>query len=130
MVKLDALLVPSDDSGPGTNIPAQAGYPIITIVSPGALLLVPLCTADRLNQPIGIDGWRKWLLVHNEGILIHCTSTDILFGLSFVGTAFSEPTLIQLASAAQDALGHRRVSPTFFELDATNIPVNFGLGTY
>jgi amidase len=39
-VHLDALLTPSDDNGAGTNIPAQAGYPIITIVGP---TLFPLC---------------------------------------------------------------------------------------
>lgn len=93
LVKLDALVVPSDDGSPGTNIPAQAGYPIVTI-------------------PIGIDGWH------------------IPFGLSFIGTAFSEPSLIKLASAAQDALGNRRVSPTFCEPNATNIPVNFRPGIY
>jgi len=92
-VQLDALLIPSDDNGAGTNIPAQAGYPIVTI-------------------PIGIDQW------HTP------------FGLSFVGTAFSEPTLIKLASAAEDALGNRRVLPTFYEFTATNIPVNWGFGTY
>ncbi|KAJ7470783.1 amidase signature domain-containing protein [Mycena latifolia] len=93
VVHLDALLIPSDDNGAGTNIPAQAGYPIITV-------------------PIGIDEW------HTP------------FGLSFVGTAFSEPTLIKLASAAQDALGNRRVKPTFYEYNATNIPVNWAIGTY
>ncbi|KAJ7056734.1 amidase [Mycena amicta] len=93
-VHLDALLIPSDDSSAGTSIPAQAGYPIITI-------------------PIGIDEW------HTP------------FGLSFVGTAFSEPTLIKITSAAQDALGpHRRVKPTFYEYNATNIPVNWAVGTY
>ncbi|KAF7312020.1 Amidase family protein [Mycena indigotica] len=93
-VHLDALLIPSDDNGPGTNIPAQAGYPMITI-------------------PVGIDDW------HTP------------FGLSFVGTAFSEPTLIRIASAAQHALGpHRRVKPTFHEYNATNIPVNWAIGTY
>ncbi|KAF7317149.1 Amidase family protein [Mycena chlorophos] len=92
-VHMDALLIPSDDSSPGTSIPAQAGYPIITV-------------------PIGIDAW------HTP------------FGLSFVGTAFSEPTLIKIASAAQDALGpHRRVRPTFYEFNATNIPVNSAIGT-
>ncbi|KAJ6483814.1 amidase signature domain-containing protein [Mycena vitilis] len=93
VMRLDALLIPSDDKGAGTNIPAQAGYPIITI-------------------PIGIDEW------HTP------------FGLSFVGTAFSEPTLIKLASAAEDALGNRRVKPTFYEYKATNIPVNWAIGTY
>ncbi|KAJ6577543.1 Glutamyl-tRNA amidotransferase subunit A (Glu-ADT subunit A) [Mycena capillaripes] len=93
VVHLDALLIPSDDNSAGTNIPAQAGYPIITI-------------------PIGIDEW------HTP------------FGLSFVGTAFSEPTLIKLASAAEDALGNRRVKPTFYEYNATNIPVNWAIGTY
>ncbi|KAJ7672265.1 amidase family protein [Mycena polygramma] len=93
VMRLDALLIPSDDNGAGTNIPAQAGYPIITI-------------------PIGIDEW------HTP------------FGLSFVGTAFSEPTLIKLASAAEDALGNRRVKPTFYEYNATNIPVNWAIGTY
>ncbi|KAJ7650854.1 amidase signature domain-containing protein [Roridomyces roridus] len=93
-VHLDALLIPSDDNGAGTNIPAQAGYPIITV-------------------PVGIDDW------HTP------------FGLSFVGTAFSEPILIKLASAAQDAFGPgRRVKPTFFEYNATNIPVNWAIGTY
>ncbi|KAF7330196.1 Amidase family protein [Mycena venus] len=90
VVHLDALLIPSDDRGAGTNIPAQAGYPIITV-------------------PIGIDEW------HTP------------FGLSFVGTAFSEPTLIKLASAAQDAFGNRRVKPTFYEYNATNIPVNWAI---
>ncbi|KAJ6468310.1 amidase signature domain-containing protein [Mycena sanguinolenta] len=93
VVHLDALLIPSDDNSAGTNIPAQAGYPIITV-------------------PIGIDEW------HTP------------FGLSFVGTAFSEATLIKLASAAQDALGNRRVKPTFYEYNATNIPVNWAIGTY
>ncbi|KAJ7173969.1 amidase family protein [Mycena crocata] len=93
LVHLDALLIPSDDNGAGTNIPAQAGYPIITI-------------------PIGIDEW------HTP------------FGLSFVGTAFSEPTLIKLASAAEEALGNRRVKPTYYEYNATNIPVNWAIGTY
>ncbi|KAJ7116571.1 amidase signature domain-containing protein [Mycena epipterygia] len=93
VVHLDALLIPSDDNGAGTNVPAQAGYPIITI-------------------PIGIDEW------HTP------------FGLSFVGTAFSEPTLIKLASAAEAALGNRRVKPTFYEYNATNIPVNWAIGTY
>ncbi|KAJ7289356.1 amidase signature domain-containing protein [Mycena rebaudengoi] len=92
-VHLDALLTPSDDNGAGTNIPAQAGYPIITI-------------------PIGMDEW------------------NAPFGLSFVGSAFSEPTLIKLASAAEDALGNRRVKPTFYEYNATNIPVNWAVGTY
>ena len=31
-VQLDALLLPSDDNSASTNVPAQAGYPIITIV--------------------------------------------------------------------------------------------------
>ncbi|KAJ7740820.1 putative amidase [Mycena metata] len=93
VVHLDALLIPSDDNGAGTNIPAQAGYPIITV-------------------PIGIDAWH------------------VPFGLSFVGTAFSEPTLIKLASAAEDAFGNRRVRPTFYEHNATNIPVNWAIGTY
>ncbi|KAK7032752.1 amidase family protein [Favolaschia claudopus] len=93
VVHLDALLMPSDDGSASTNIPAQAGYPIITI-------------------PIGIDDW------HTP------------FGLSFVGTAFSEATLIKLASAAEDALGDRRVRPTFYEYNATNIPVNWGIGSY
>ncbi|KAJ7895099.1 amidase signature domain-containing protein [Mycena leptocephala] len=93
IVHLDALLIPSDDNGAGTNIPAQAGYPIITV-------------------PIGIDEW------------------NTPFGLSFVGTAFNEPTLIKLASAAEDALGNRRVKPTFYEYNATNIPVNWAIGTY
>ncbi|KAF7327384.1 Amidase family protein [Mycena kentingensis (nom. inval.)] len=93
-VHLDALLIPSDDNGPGTSIPAQAGYPIITV-------------------PVGFDEW------HTP------------FGLSFVGTAFSEPILIKLTSAAQDALGaHRRVKPTFYQFNATNIPVNWAIGTY
>ncbi|KAJ7215698.1 amidase signature domain-containing protein [Mycena haematopus] len=83
----------TDDNGAGTSIPAQAGYPIITV-------------------PIGIDEW------HTP------------FGLSFVGTAFSEATLIKLASAAQDAFGNRRVKPTFYEYNATNIPVNWAVGTY
>jgi len=89
VVQLDALLTPSDDSGPATSRPAQAGYPIITI-------------------PIGIDEW------HTP------------FGLSFIGTAWSEPTLIRFASAASDALGNRRVKPTFYDFVAENVPVNFG----
>ncbi|KAJ7220276.1 amidase signature domain-containing protein [Mycena pura] len=94
VVHLDALIIPSDDSSPGTSIPAQAGYPMITV-------------------PIGIDEW------HTP------------FGLSFIGTAFSEPTLIKLTSAAQDALGrHRRVKPTFYHYNATNIPVNSPIGTF
>lgn len=56
--------------------------------------------------------------------------SDTPFGLSFVGTAFSEPTLIKLASAAEAALGNRRVKPTFYEYNATNIPVNWAIGTY
>ncbi|CAK5269247.1 unnamed protein product [Mycena citricolor] len=92
-VHLDALLIPSDDNGAGTNIPAQAGYPIVTI-------------------PIGIDEWH------------------VPFGLSIVGTAWSEPTLIKFASAAQHALGGRRVKPTFYAANATNIPVNWSFGTY
>jgi hypothetical protein len=61
-------------------------------------------------------------------ILINTLDTP--FGLSFVGTAFSEPTLIKLASAAEDALGNRRVKPTFYEYNATNIPVNWAIGTF
>ncbi|KII96131.1 hypothetical protein PLICRDRAFT_170708 [Plicaturopsis crispa FD-325 SS-3] len=86
---LDALLIPSDDSGPGTEAPARAGYPIITV-------------------PISVDEW------------------SVPFGLSIVSTAFSEPTLIKYGSAIDDALGKRRVKPTFHDFDAINIPVDFG----
>jgi amidase len=37
---LQALLVPSDNFSPSTEIPAMAGYPMVTI-------------------PAGIDGWGK-----------------------------------------------------------------------
>ncbi|KIY46656.1 amidase signature enzyme [Fistulina hepatica ATCC 64428] len=83
---LDALLVPSDDNSPATNVPAQAGYPMLTL-------------------PVGFDSY-------------NCP-----FGLSLIGTAYSEAALIKYGSAIDDALGVRRHKPYFYEYDATNIPV-------
>ncbi|KIY51573.1 amidase family protein [Fistulina hepatica ATCC 64428] len=86
---LDALLVPSDDNSPATNVPAQAGYPMLTL-------------------PVGFDSYSQF----------HCP-----FGLSLIGTAYSEAGLIKYGSAIDDALGVRRRKPYFYEYGATNIPV-------
>ncbi|KAM0745940.1 Glutamyl-tRNA amidotransferase subunit A (Glu-ADT subunit A) [Meredithblackwellia eburnea MCA 4105] len=56
--------------------------------------------------PVGVDEW------------------GVPFGISLVNTAFSEPILVKYGSAIDDALGHRRVVPTFLEFGATNIPIN------
>ncbi|KAI9333761.1 amidase [Zopfochytrium polystomum] len=65
-----------------------------------------------ITIPVGIDAWH------------------VPFGLTLTASAFSEPTLLRLAAAIDAVLGRRRVPPTFYEWNATNIPVNFGVGTY
>ncbi|KAJ3207699.1 hypothetical protein HDU82_003377 [Entophlyctis luteolus] len=92
VIQLDALLTPSDDSGPASEMPAKAGYPLVTI-------------------PVGVDAWH------------------VPFGITVLGTAFSEPALIKYGSAIDDLL-KRRVKPTFYDYDANNIPVNWAYGTY
>ncbi|OZJ04586.1 hypothetical protein BZG36_02768 [Bifiguratus adelaidae] len=92
MYNVSALLVPSDNFSPSTEIPAMAGYPMVTI-------------------PAGIDAW------------------GVAFGIGLWGTAYSEPTLIKLGSAIDDTLRRRRL-PTFYDADATNIPINYEIGAY
>lgn len=58
-----------------------------------------------------------------------CPSAGVPFGMSLWGTAFSEPTLIKYGSALED-LFRARVTPTFHDFGATNIPINFEYGAY
>ncbi|CAI4212090.1 unnamed protein product [Parascedosporium putredinis] len=84
-IKIDALLVPS--AGGATNMPAIAGYPMVTM-------------------PVG----------HN--------AHSVPVGISLIGTAWSEPTLIKYGSAIDDLIRGRE-TPRFIEWWARNIPVDY-----
>ena len=87
-IKIDTLLVPS--GGGSTNLPATAGYPMISI------------PAGFLN-PHGVP-----------------------VGISVVGTAWSEPSLIRYASAMDDLI-RGRTKPTFVNWWTKVVPVDYSL---
>ena len=84
-IQLDALLTPS--GGGATNLPAMAGYPMVTI-------------------PIGQNAY------------------SVPVGISLIGTAWSEPTLIKYGSALDDLIQGRK-KPAFIEWWARNLPVDY-----
>lgn len=107
LVQLDGLLIPSDPSSAAQNIVSQAGFPCVTI-------------------PVSLDEWGACFLFSPEksNLILTITLAGCPFGISLVNTAFSEAKLVRWGSAIDDALGHRRQPPRFFEFDASNIPIN------
>jgi len=87
-IALDGYLVPADDSGPGFQLAARVGYPIVSV-------------------PVGIDVY------------------GMPFGLCIGGTAWSEPKLVTLASAMEDAIQGRAL-PKYYERNAKNVPMPYG----
>jgi len=84
--QLDALLIPS---WAGEQIADKAGYPQI---------IVPFGTVERAFDPPLPDGF---------------DAARMPFGVAFVGTACSEPTLIRIAYAFEQATGRRVPPPAF-----------------
>lgn len=85
IIKLDALLVPSGAGS--TNLPAVAGYPMVTM-------------------PIGVN------------------AHSVPVGISLIGSAWSEPTLIKYGSAIDD-LVQGRIMPTFVHWWSKLVPVDY-----
>ncbi len=81
--RLDALLFPG---GSGAGIAAKAGYPTV---------IVPFALVKNAPTPPFPEGW---------------SAKPAPFGISFTGLACSEPRLIALAYAFEQAT-HRRVPP-------------------
>jgi amidase len=87
--RLDALLFPGVSSA---NIAARTGYPTVTV--PWALLPVPMPTG-AMAYPAGF------------------TPAPAPFNVSFTGTACSEPKLIELAFAFEQATKKRTRPPLY-----------------
>jgi amidase len=87
--RLDALLFPGVSSA---NIAARTGYPTVTV--PWALLPVPMPTG-AMAYPAGF------------------TPAPAPFNVSFTGTACSEPKLIELAFAFEQATKRRTRPPLY-----------------
>lgn len=86
-IQLDGLLVPS--AGGATNLPAIAGYPMVTV-------------------PIGLN------------------SRSVPVGISLIGTAWSEPTLVRYGSAIDDLIRGRQ-KPQFINWWSKAVPVDYSL---
>ena len=84
--KLDALLLPS---WKGENILNKAGYPGV---------IVPFTAVPNVLNPPAPEGFE---------------TAPIPFGVTFIGTACSEPRLIELAYALEQATSSRRPPPLF-----------------
>lgn len=83
-IKLTALLVPS--GGGSTNLPAVAGYPMVTV-------------------PVGYN------------------AHSVPVGVSLIGTAWSEPTLVRFGSAIDDLVQGRK-KPGFEQWWSRRLPVD------
>jgi amidase len=96
----DAILFPANR---GANIAARAGYPSIVVPggfyvnppSPACLTEAPICPASFAPTPVTAF-----------------TTLPAPYGVTFSGPAFSEPRLIALAYAFEQATHHRVPPPS------------------
>ena len=100
--ELDAILMPT---AAASRPPAVAGYPVIS----GECL--PSCKLDcladvNLQRPVPL-GFQPQDVPLEEAKPTRLSGPNMPFGISFVGTAYSEFQLIQYAYAYEQATKHR-----------------------
>ncbi|CAF1269398.1 unnamed protein product [Adineta steineri] len=92
---LDALIAPTE--GFTSSPPGIAGYPIITV----PLGFLPNDTKVTTNENTASQKLPIW------------PAPNFPFGLSFIGTAYSEAKLIELAYSYEQATQHKRIGMPF-----------------